>query len=39
MYGGAMMDSRAMKSESVAPELPTGTNKITSDVSITYQIR
>lgn len=39
MYGGAMMDTRAMKAESVSPELPAGTNKITSDVSITYQIR
>lgn len=39
MYDGGMMSARATKSESVAPELPTGTNKITSDVSITYQIR
>ncbi len=35
---GNMMESKASY-DTVAPELPTGTNKITSSVSITYQIR
>lgn len=41
-YGYAMdyMSARpAMAEKAVAPELPTGTNKVTSDVTITYQIK
>lgn len=36
--GGVAMDM-AMESKAVAPELPTGENKITSNVNITYEIR
>jgi uncharacterized protein YggE len=35
---GMAMDSR-VSNEAVAPEIPTGENKITSNVSITYEIR
>ncbi len=34
-----MMSARAKSFEEKAPVLPTGTNKITAEVSITYQIR
>ncbi len=41
MYGGAMMSAdKGVSSQSApAPELPTGENKITSNVTITYEIR
>lgn len=37
-YGGDMMRSATME-KSVAPEMPTGENKYTSNVSITYKIK
>jgi hypothetical protein len=37
--GGAVMAMDARLESSVAPELPVGQNKITSDVNITYEIR
>lgn len=36
--GGVTMDA-AMESKAVAPSLPTGENKITSNVNVTYEIR
>jgi uncharacterized protein YggE len=38
-YGGAAMDSMAVKAESVSPRTPTGQNEVTSTVNITYEIR
>lgn len=37
--GGVAMDSMAEAQNAKAPSLPTGENKITSDVSVTYEIR
>lgn len=37
--GGVAMDMAENAVKSVAPSLPTGENKITSDVSVTYEIR
>jgi uncharacterized protein YggE len=37
MYGAMAMDARMEKS--TAPELPTGSNKVSSDVTLTYEIR
>jgi uncharacterized protein YggE len=41
MYGKGMMATDSVASAPVAPspELPTGENKITSNVTITYEIR
>lgn len=39
MYGRDMMFSAAVAEKSPTPELPAGENKITSNVTITYEIR
>lgn len=39
VYGGADMMFKTESAQSNAPELPTGENKITSNVTITYEIR
>ena len=39
MYGKAMMEADSTGRTSPAPELPAGENKITSNVTITYEIR
>lgn len=39
MYSRSMMSKDAGMAEAVDPELPTGTNKISSQVTITYQIK
>jgi uncharacterized protein YggE len=33
------MSARPMMEKSVSPDLPTGTNKVTSEVTLTYEIR
>lgn len=38
-YGGDMMMSSKMEVASVAPEIPTGENQISSTVSVTFEIR
>lgn len=37
--GGVTMDAAMSETKAVAPSLPTGENKITSNVNITYEIR
>lgn len=39
-YGGDMMNAKVMSADAVSiPQIPTGENKITSNVSITYEIK
>jgi hypothetical protein len=39
MYGMGAADSISMKTAAVAPEVPAGEQKITSNVTITYEIK